>query len=91
MYICQHQIKTITHNKKKRTTGYLTVTANSSRKLCSLSCVMLNIPAYLDYGSPKRTSFLVFIMQIIFSRFNAPELDPKALQLQDKPLICQFM
>lgn len=30
---------------------------------------------YLDQGSPVRTGFLVFIMQIIFSWFGALELD----------------
>lgn len=34
--------------KKKRTMGYLKLTANSTRKRCSPSWVALNIPAYLD-------------------------------------------
>lgn len=48
--------------------------------------VVLNVPAYLDWGSPQRTDFLVFHMQIIFQSVWCPRAGSQAVQLPDKPL-----
>lgn len=48
--------------------------------------VVLNVPAYYDWGSPQRTDFLVFDMQIIFQLVRCPRAASQAVQLRDKPL-----